>query len=49
MRYRGYGLPLTEVISEGNVGLILAVKRFGSDANNDRERQRTDRRFKCLI
>jgi RNA polymerase sigma-32 factor len=26
--YRGYGLPLAEVISEGNVGLIQAVKRF---------------------
>ena len=25
MRYRGYGLPITEVISEGNVGLMLAV------------------------
>jgi RNA polymerase sigma-32 factor len=31
MRYRGYGLPITEVISEGNVGLILAVKRFEPD------------------
>ena len=28
LRYRGYGLPFTEVISEGNVGLMLAVKRF---------------------
>src|SRR5436190_267448 len=28
MRYRGYGLPISEVISEGNVGLIQAVKRF---------------------
>jgi RNA polymerase sigma-32 factor len=26
--YRGYGLPITEVISEGNVGLMQAVKRF---------------------
>jgi len=26
--YRGYGLPIPEVISEGNVGLIQAVKRF---------------------
>jgi RNA polymerase sigma-32 factor len=26
--YRGYGLPISEVISEGNVGLIQAVKRF---------------------
>jgi RNA polymerase sigma-32 factor len=31
MRYRGYGMPITEVISEGNVGLILAVKRFEPD------------------
>jgi RNA polymerase sigma-32 factor len=26
--YRGYGLPLSEVISEGNVGLMQAAKRF---------------------
>ena len=26
--YRGYGLPLTELISEGNVGMMQAVKRF---------------------
>lgn len=26
--YRGYGIPLSEVISEGNVGLMQAVKRF---------------------
>jgi RNA polymerase sigma-32 factor len=26
--YRGYGLPLSEVISEGSVGLMQAVKRF---------------------
>ena len=26
--YRGYGLPISEVISEGNVGLMQAVKRF---------------------
>jgi RNA polymerase sigma-32 factor len=31
MSYRGYGLPMTEVISEGNVGLMLAVKRFEPD------------------
>ena len=31
MRYRGYGLPITEVISEGNIGLMLAVKRFEPD------------------
>ena len=28
MGYRGYGLPVSEVISEGNVGLMKAVKRF---------------------
>ena len=28
MGYRGYGLPISEVISEGNVGLMEAVKRF---------------------
>jgi len=28
MGYRGYGLPLSELISEGNVGLMQAVKRF---------------------
>ncbi|MBB5518322.1 RNA polymerase sigma factor RpoH [Amphiplicatus metriothermophilus] len=31
MGYRGYGLPLGEVISEGNVGLMQAVKRFDPD------------------
>jgi RNA polymerase sigma-32 factor len=29
--YRGYGLPMSEVISEGNVGLMQAVKRFEPD------------------
>jgi RNA polymerase sigma-32 factor len=29
--YRGYGLPMAEVISEGNVGLMQAVKRFDPD------------------
>jgi RNA polymerase sigma-32 factor len=31
MGYRGYGLPLGELISEGNVGLMQAVKRFDPD------------------
>ena len=31
MGYRGYGLPIGEVISEGNVGLMQAVKRFEAD------------------
>src|SRR6476620_3018097 len=28
MGYRGYGLPMNEIISEGNIGLMQAVKRF---------------------
>src|ERR1700724_4723017 len=28
MNYRGYGLPVSEIISEGNVGLMQAVNRF---------------------
>ena len=28
MGYRGYGLPLSELISEGHVGMMQAVKRF---------------------
>src|SRR5499433_779127 len=31
MGYRGYGLPLGEVVSEGNIGLMQAVKRFEPD------------------
>jgi RNA polymerase sigma-32 factor len=31
VRYRGYGLPISELISEGNVGLMHAVKRFEPD------------------
>ncbi len=31
MGYRGYGLPIGEVISEGNIGLMQAVKRFDPD------------------
>ena len=31
MGYRGYGLPIGEVISEGNVGLMQAVKKFEPD------------------
>ena len=31
MGYRGYGLPISEVISEGHVGLMQAVKRFQPD------------------
>ena len=28
MGYRGYGLPISELVSEGNVGLMQAVKKF---------------------
>src|ERR1700752_5201873 len=31
MGYRGYGLPLSELISEGNIGRMQAVKRFDPD------------------
>ncbi|HEX5866768.1 MAG TPA: RNA polymerase sigma factor RpoH [Beijerinckiaceae bacterium] len=31
MGYRGYGLPIGEVVSEGNVGLMQAIKRFDPD------------------
>src|SRR5258706_11663948 len=31
MGYRGYGLPLNDLISEGNIGLMQAVKRFDPD------------------
>ncbi|MBR1216231.1 RNA polymerase sigma factor RpoH [Bradyrhizobium sp. JYMT SZCCT0180] len=31
MRYRGYGLPVADIVSEGNVGLMQAVKRFDPD------------------
>lgn len=31
MGYRGYGLPLNEMISEGNIGLLVALKKFNPD------------------
>ena len=31
MGYRGYGLPVTDLISEGNVGIMQAVKKFDPD------------------
>ncbi len=31
MGYRGYGLPINELISEGNIGMMQAVKRFDPD------------------
>ena len=32
--YVGYGLPLGDLVQEGNVGLMKAVKRFDPDAGN---------------
>ena len=31
MGYRGYGLPISDLISEGNIGLMKAVKKFDPD------------------
>lgn len=31
MRYKNYGLPITELVSEGNIGLMQAVKKFDPD------------------
>lgn len=31
MKYRGYGLPLSDLVSEGNIGLMKAVKKFDPD------------------
>ena len=31
MQYKGYGLPIPDLISEGNIGLMKAVKRFDPD------------------
>ena len=31
MKYRGYGLPISDLISEGNIGLMRAVKKFDPD------------------
>ena len=36
MGYRGYGLPIGEVISEGNVGLMQAVKQIGRASCRER-------------
>ena len=35
MGYRGYGLPVSELISEGNIGLMQAVKKFNPDKGLD--------------
>ncbi|MDA0306850.1 MAG: RNA polymerase sigma factor RpoH [Proteobacteria bacterium] len=31
MKYRGYGLPVSDLVSEGNIGLMKAVKKFNPD------------------
>jgi RNA polymerase sigma-32 factor len=31
MRYKGYGLPISDLVSEGNIGLMRAVKKFDPD------------------
>ena len=31
MKYRGYGLPVADLVSEGNIGLMKAVKKFNPD------------------
>ena len=31
MKYKNYGLPITELVSEGNIGLMQAVKKFDPD------------------
>ena len=36
MGYRGYGLPVNELISEGNLGLMQAVKKFDPGDEGDR-------------
>src|SRR5690625_7848455 len=36
--YNGYGLPLGDLIQEGNVGLMKAVKRFNPERGVDRKR-----------
>lgn len=34
MQYRGYGLPMVDIISEGNIGLMIAVKKFNPNLGN---------------
>src|SRR6185437_4886911 len=34
MRYRGYGLPIADIVSEGNIGLMQAVRRFDPERGN---------------
>ena len=35
MKFRGYGLPLNELISEGNIGLIQSLNRFDPSKVSD--------------
>jgi len=35
MGYRGYGLPISEMVSEGNIGLMQAVKKFEPEKGLD--------------
>jgi hypothetical protein len=42
MGYRGYGLPISDVISEGNVGLLQAVNRFDPDKGSHHLRRVVD-------
>ena len=35
MGYKGYGLPVNEMISEGNIGLMQAVKKFEPEKDSD--------------
>jgi len=48
MGYRGYGLPISEVVSEGNVGLMQAVKRFADAGSHHAEHEELDHRRKAL-
>ena len=37
MGYRGYGLPVSELVSEGNIGLMQAVRKFDPDNHPSNE------------
>ena len=40
MGYRGYGLPVNELVSEGNIGLMQAVKKFDPEKGLDWQHMR---------